>query len=145
MPHENLSSSFVNTIVCPPGKAKADYYDNTITGFILEVRSSGGKTYSLRYRDSHGKLRQHKIGDVKSITFDKARNAAEKLRSRVVLGEDPAEERKTKRSIPTLADFNHDRYMPFVKGYKKSWDSDDSYLRNHITSCPSLATATLTK
>jgi integrase len=22
--------------------------------------------------------------------------------------------------------------MPFVKGYKKSWDSDDSYLRNHL-------------
>ena len=132
MPHENLSASFVNTAVCLPGKAKTDYYDNTITGFILEVRSTGGKTFSLRYRDSHGKLRQHKIGDAKSITFEKARNAAEKLRSRVVLGEDPAEERKTLRAIPTLAQFNEDRYMPFIKGYKVSWDSDDSYLRNHL-------------
>jgi len=52
--------------------------------------------------------------------------------TRVVLGESPSEERKTKRLIPTLAEFAADRYMPFVKGYKKSWDSDDSYLRNHL-------------
>jgi integrase len=25
-----------------------------------------------------------------------------------------------------------DRYMPYVKGYKRSWMSDDSYLRNHL-------------
>jgi integrase len=25
-----------------------------------------------------------------------------------------------------------ERYMPYVKGYKKSWNSDDSYLRNHL-------------
>ena len=131
MPKANLDATFVRTVACPE-KGKIDYYDNAITGFILEVRSTGGKTYHLRYRDSHGKQRQHKIGDSASITFDKARTAAEKLRSRVVLGEDPSEERKTKRTIPTLAEFARDRYMPFVKGYKRSWDADDSYLRNHI-------------
>ena len=132
MPHETLNADFVRNAVCPTGKAKIDFYDVTITGFILEVRSTGGKTFSLRYRDPHGKLRQHKIGDSASITFEKARQAAEKLRSRVVLGEDPSEERKTKRTIPTLAEFARDRYMPFVKGYKRSWDADDSYLRNHV-------------
>jgi len=43
--HATLSSTFVSTAACPTGKAKTDYYDNTITGFILEVRTSGGKTY----------------------------------------------------------------------------------------------------
>ena len=132
MPHETLSAEFVRNAVCPTGQAKIDYYDVIIKGFIVEVRSTGGKTFSLRYRDPHGKLRQHKIGDSASITFEKARQAAEKLRSRVVLGEDPSEERKTKRTIPTLAEFARDRYMPFVKGYKRSWDADDSYLRNHV-------------
>lgn len=132
MPNANLDAIFVRNAVCPEGKNKVDYYDNAITGFILECRSSGGKTFSLRYRDDHGKLRQHKIGDSKAISFEKAKAAALKLRSRVVLGEDPSEERKTKRIIPTLAEFCHDRYMPFVKGYKRSWDSDDSYLRNHL-------------
>ncbi len=80
----------------------------------------------------HGKQCQHKIGDAASISFDKAKQAATVLRSRVVLGESPSEERKTKRLIPTLAEFATDRYMPFVKGYKKSWISDQSYLKNHL-------------
>ena len=119
MPIVSLSADFVRTVGCPD-KGKIDYYDNAITGFVLESRSSGGKTYALRYRDPHGQQRQHKIGDAASISFDKARQAATVLRSRVVLGESPSEERKTKRLIPTLAEFAADRYMPFVKGYKKS-------------------------
>ena len=132
MPLATLDALFVRTAVCPEGKSKVDYYDTATTGFILEVRSSGGKTYHLRYQDAHGKKRQHKIGDTKSLTFDKARQAAERLRSEVVLGGSPADERKAKRAIPTLAEFSADRYMPYVKGYKKSWIIDDSYLRNHV-------------
>jgi len=132
MPNVNLSAEFVRNAVCPEGKSKIDYYDNTITGFILECRASGGKTFSLRYRDPHGKQCQHKIGDSASISFDKARQAATVLRSRVVLGESPSEDRKAKRLIPTLAEFAAERYMPFVRGAKKSFGSDDSYLRNHL-------------
>jgi hypothetical protein len=90
--------------VCPPGQAKETFYDVAITGFVLEARASGGKTYYLRYRDTHGKQRQHKIADAKSVSFDRARQTAQILRSRVVLGESPAQERKTLRAIPTLPD-----------------------------------------
>jgi integrase len=132
MPNVSLDAAFVRNADCPPGKSKIDYYDTAVTGFIVEIRSSGGKTYHLRYRDRHGKLRQHKIGDAKSLTFDKARQAAQKLRARVVLGEDPAEERQILRAVPTLEQFARERYMPYVKGYKRSWESDDCYLRNHV-------------
>ena len=91
MPNVNLSAEFVRNAVCPEGKSKIDYYDNTITGFILECRASGGKTFSLRYRDTHGKQCQHKIGDAASISYDKAKQAATVLRSRVDLGQRPAQ------------------------------------------------------
>ena len=132
MPIVTLSAEFVRNAVCPEGKSKIDYYDNAITGFILECRASGGKTFSLRYRDIHSKQLQHKIGDAQSISYDKARQAAQTLRSRVVLGESPSEERKTKRLIPTLAEFVTDRYMPHIQSTKRSWDTDDSMLRNHV-------------
>ena len=70
MPNVNLDTQFVRHAVCLEGRSKTDYYDNAITGFILEVRATGGMTYGLRYRDVYGKQRQHKIGDAKSITFD---------------------------------------------------------------------------
>lgn len=130
MPNVNLSAEFVRTVPIPEA-GKVNYFDNATVNFILEVRHTGGKTYALRYRDPHGRQRQHKIGDAQSISFDKARQAAQVLRSRVVLGESPSEDRKIKRAIPTLAEFS-ERYMTFVKGYKRSWTSDESYLKNHL-------------
>lgn len=132
MPIVSLSAEFCKNAVCPEGKSKENYYDTAITGFILEARATGGKTYALRYKDSHGRQCQHKIGDFKSISYDKAKNAAQIIRSRVVLGEDPAAEKRTQRMVPTLEEFARERYMPFVKGYKRSWARDDSSLRCHI-------------
>ncbi len=132
MPIVTLNAQFVNTATCPDGKKKENYYDTGITGFILECRSSGGKTYALRYRDSHDRQIQQKIGDAKDISFDKAKTAAKMIRSRVVLGEDPSAEKRTKRKIPTLEDFTRERYFPYIKGYKRSWRSDDSIYRNHL-------------
>ena len=72
MPMVPLSAHFVSAATSKPQAKKVDYYDTVITGFILEVRPTGGATYHLRYRDPHGRQRQYKIGDAKSLTFDKA-------------------------------------------------------------------------
>ncbi|MFI8616214.1 tyrosine-type recombinase/integrase [Acidovorax sp. NPDC077693] len=132
MPNVNLDAQFVRDVVCSEGRSKTDYYDNVITGFILEVRATGGKTYSLRYRDPHGKQRQHKIGDAKSITFDKARQAAEKLRAKVVLGEDPYYDKKTVREVPTLSQFITDKYLPHMRVHRRNFQSTISFLNLHI-------------
>ena len=132
MPNVNLDAQFVRGAVCLEGRGKTDYYDNAITGFILEVRSTGGKTYSLRYRDPYGKQRQRKIGDAKAISFEKARQAAEKLRSKVVLGENPAEDKKALRQVPTLAEFIRDKYIPHIHLHRRNFQSTISFLNIHI-------------
>jgi integrase len=132
MPSITLDSNVVKNAVCPAGKGRLDLYDTAISGFILEVRPSGVKTYFLRYRDKHGKQKQHKIGDTKSITFEQAKNAAQTLRARVVLGENLFAEKMSLKNIPTLEQFNQNHYMPFIKGYKRSWDTDDTMLRIHL-------------
>lgn len=131
MPNAKLDHFFVLTATCPEGRKKIDYYDTSITGFILEVRASGGKTFSLKYRDDHGRQRQYKIGNFGDITVDKARREAQKVRSRVTVGENPSEERQVKRSIPTVQQLA-DRYLEYVRGYKRCPDIDERYLRNHI-------------
>ena len=132
MPSVTLDTNVVKSAVCPAGKGRLDLYDTAISGFILEVRPSGVKTYFLRYRDAYGKQRQQKIGDTKSITFEQARNAAQTLRARIVLGEDPLAKKATLRTMPTFEAFTHERYITYIKGYKRSWKSDDSILRNHL-------------
>lgn len=132
MPTLTLDANNVRNAICTAGKNREDYYDTAISGFVLEVRPSGGKTYCLRYRDTHAKQRQYRIGDSKSISFDQARTVAQTVRARVTLGEDPAAERATLRHVPTLEALAQERYLPFVQGYKRAWDCDESLLRNHV-------------
>jgi len=132
VPVIQLSAQVVQAATCIEGRAKTDYYDTAITGFILTVSALGSKVFSLRYRDQYGKQRQHKIGDAKSITFDKARQQAQKLRSRVVLGENPAEDKKALRKVPTLGEFVTDVYLPHIRQHRRNFQSTISFLNNHI-------------
>ena len=59
MPTITLDATTVRTTICPAGQRKLDLYDTQTPGLVLEIRPSGGKTYYLRYRDAHGKQRQH--------------------------------------------------------------------------------------
>ena len=86
MPKQKLDATFCLLAQCEPGKRKTDFYDTTTTGFVLECRSNGGKTYYLRYQDDHARQKQHKIAAFGDITFDKARKEAQRLRSQVTLG-----------------------------------------------------------
>jgi integrase len=127
-----LDANVVKSAVCPTSKGRLDLYDTAISGFILEVRPSGNKTYYLRYRDPHGKQRQYKIGDAQSLSFEQAKQAAQTLRAKVVLGENPSADKAELKKMPTLAEFAYERYLPYVKGYKRSWQKDESILKLHI-------------
>lgn len=128
---QKLDTTTVLTATCPPDKRKIDVYDTVVSGFVLEVRPNGGKTYSLRYRDDHGRQRQVKIADAADISPSEARKIAQRLRSQAATGRNPAEEKKAKRQVPTLTELSV-RYMEYVRTYKRSPDIDERYLRLHL-------------
>ena len=83
------------------GRAKVDFFDTGQKGFMLEVRSSGGKTYYQRYVDPHGRQRQFKIGSADTLSVDQARRLGRTAAANVLLGSDPQTHRQELRSIPT--------------------------------------------
>lgn len=131
MPVVSLDATFVLTATCPPDKRKVDFYSDKLSGFILEVRANGGKSFHLRYKDAYGRLRQMRIGPYPDISFEKAKREAVKLRSRVVVGENPLEEKQTKRLVPTVQELSV-RYLDYVRTYKRSHANDARALRLHI-------------
>lgn len=131
MPKVKLDHTFCVTVACPPGKRKTDYWDVITPGFVLEVRSTGGKTFYLRYFDQHQRQRQHKIGGHGDITFDQARKAAKRLRSEVVLGGDPAGDKEERQAIPTYASLA-EQHLAHAKTYQRSYDSTEMIMRRHI-------------
>jgi integrase len=132
MPRVCLSASFVSSAACPDGRRKIDYFDLAQRGFLLEVRNSGGKTFYQRYTDTRGRERQFKIGPADVLRLSVARRKARTVLAEALIGTDPQSRRAELRSIPTLAELVRDRYLPHVKGYKRSWQTDETILRVHI-------------
>jgi hypothetical protein len=57
---------------------------------------------------------------------------AEKAKKQIAMGEHPARKKALQDQVPMMSSFIHNRYLPFVKGYKKSWKCDAGLLRKHI-------------
>ena len=127
-----LTKSHVEKVICPLDASKLVIFDLGCRGLILEVRPSGLKVYGLRYLDTHKKQRQVKLGDSRDLTLDQARQQADKIRNRLALGEDIKQTAQDLRHAPTVSQFIHETYKPFVQGYKRSWRCDLSLLKNHV-------------
>ena len=132
MPIINLNQQTIKTLTCPLGSKKIVYFDSTCKGLFLEVRESGGRTYYLRFTDERGKSRQLKLGDARDITLGQAKQQADKKRNEIALGQDPKAAKANLKKIPTVAEFIHKVYLPYVEGYKRSWKCDRGLLKNHV-------------
>jgi len=132
MPTIALTSPFVRQAECGLGRRKTDFFDVGQRGFLLEVRASGGKTYYQRYTDERGRERQYKIGPADVLSLDQARRKAKQVVAEALLGSDPQQKRREMRGIPLLKDFVAERYLPYVRGYKNSWVTDETVLRIHV-------------
>src|SRR3954468_2689830 len=131
MPRQQLTAASVQLAYCPEGKKKVDYWDTTISGFVLECRPSGGKTYALRYTDEGGVQRQHKIGRFENITFDQAKKAARRFRSEVELGGNPAAQKEERKAIPTYKELA-DQHLTHAKATLRRPENTEINLRVHI-------------
>jgi integrase len=132
MPVVHLTDQIIKKSCCPPGKPKINFFDIQTPGLTFELRSSGSATFYLRFSDTRGKTRYLKLGRATDISLTQARALADKARNRIAMGEDPIEEKRVARAVPTFAAFIEDLYLPYVKNYKRSWGTDVSLLRNHL-------------
>ncbi|GAB6059393.1 tyrosine-type recombinase/integrase [Desulfonatronum parangueonense] len=132
MAKRDFSARFVKEVSCDESKGKLRFYDEKCRGLMLEVRPTGTKTYFLRYQNKRGETKQMKLGRVDDLSVTQVRALAQKYLGKIAMGEDPLEEQRIMREVPTLSEFAQEQYMPYVKSYKKSWRTDEALLRIHI-------------
>src|SRR5262245_50077968 len=132
MPRLQLTPRIVREAICPPERAKVDLFDTRQSGFLIEVRRSGGKTFYQRYTDARGRTRQFKIGPAGVLSLSAARHKARSIVAEALIGTDPKQRRADLRSIPTLRELVDDRYLPYVQTCKRSWKTDETVLRVHV-------------
>lgn len=122
-----LTQSVVDTeLKCPENRRKIEFSDSDgVKGLFIEARAGcSDHTYYVRYRDPHGTTRLVRLGRTSQISLADARREARKKKAEIILGADPAAERKAKKAIPLYSEFFEQRYLPFVSLRKRSFKRD---------------------
>lgn len=87
-----------------PGRAMLILWDTDPRGFGLLVLPGGTKSFILQYRNAYGRSRRLTIGRYGALTLDQARAQARQHMAALAAGEDPQEDKATKRAAETIAD-----------------------------------------
>ena len=127
-----FTKNTIERLTCDAEKGRIFFRDTECRGLVIEVRSTGGKTYYLSYRDRRGSQRLFKLGNADDIPPASARRLCDEQRRLLLDGRDPIKEKAQTRTCLTYEEFFNDRYVPYVKGYKRSWETDVYYARTHI-------------
>jgi integrase len=130
VPNQLLTDLYISAVSCPTDRSHLEVFDSEIRGFYVDVLASGRKSFRLRYRYDK-KLRVVTIGDARLMTSEEARQLVVNLLRQAKQGVDPQAPAVSEVG-PLLKDFFTDKYLPYVKSYKRSWDTDESMIRNHL-------------
>lgn len=84
----------------PEGKCKLVLTDPESKGLVLEIREHS-RPFFLRYT-FEGKQRTTALEPFPTLSLADARNRAEELKRKVLLGEDPLGAKQAQREIPTV-------------------------------------------
>jgi integrase len=138
----NLTKTFVRTAKCPEGKAKKEFYDDTLKGFMLEVKANNRKTFYLRTMDKDKKSKYTKLGDASILPVSDARTKALKFKRSLEEGKDVIiDTPPPDNSSITFGEFYENYYLPHIKTHIKSYETNISIYKNHIL--PLLANRTM--
>ena len=134
MPKVNITNTFAKKVKRPSDKKKEVYSDIQDTGFILEVRATGTKTFYFRYNEQ-GKTKQKKLASTDTISAEQARKLVKNLKADKEMNATitiNSSLTPNSTSSLTLQQFWDLHYLPYVKVYKRSYQTDISFYTNHI-------------
>ena len=146
MPKVNITNEFVKRIKLPTSKVKEQYFDSELTGFMLEIKSTGNKTYYYRYRENNSQ-KMKRIGNINEISLDDAKKRyyafLEEISSKNLNKQNSNLKEfeqnlnnsnqitQDKNSI-TFLEFYDNHYLPYIKAHIKSYETNVSVFKNHI-------------
>lgn len=130
MPVQKLSDVMVANLTCPKSRTHIEYFDTLMRGLYVDVLANGRMAFRVRYRQD-GKKRAHTLGNARLLTVAEARDLARTALRKVIAGGDP-KSFDLRIDGPTIEHFYTQQYLPYVKSYKRSWNTDETMIRNHL-------------
>jgi hypothetical protein len=134
MAKQRLTKSVVEGIT--PTSADVVVWDENLPGFGVRVKRSGMRSYIVQYRcRATGASRRMTIGQHGALlSFDRAKKQARAVLADAMRGRDPAEERRSIRKAPTMAELASDYLARHAipKKRPKSVRDDRAMLQRYV-------------
>lgn len=86
-----------------PAVGETVLWDDQLPGFGIRIPLTGRKVFFVRYRTARQR-RRFRLGLYGVLTPEQARQLAQEVLLRVSMGDDPAQDRRTQRTAPTVAE-----------------------------------------
>ncbi len=125
MARRNLTTRFIESVTV---NARTDFWDDGVRGLVLRASPSGAKSWSVVYTTDDGDKRRLTIGRFPAIDLQKARRKALDTVTSVADGDDPAGEKRARKTATTVADLAGLYVEKYAKRHKKTWQSDERIL-----------------
>jgi len=116
-----------------PDSGELKVWDTELRGFLVRLRTGGSRKFIVEWMRDR-RTRRVTLGDYGPLTVDQARDLARQILAQVAKGEDPAAERASERTAPTMADLA-ERYLEQHAALKKkpsSIETDERLLKNYV-------------
>ena len=134
MPKVHLNDLLIREMAVADRPTRSQwFFDDELTGFVLERRTSGGMTFYFRYRDAHKRIRLHRIGSLKETSIQQARLKSYEVKAMLLEGRDPKEIAPNRGRGITLQAFVDEYYVPYVSARKRNPQVDIGILKKHIS------------
>jgi integrase len=128
----NFTKVALERLVLPKKGKRAYYYDERERGLIIDVRSSGSKSFYL-YKKINGRPERIFLGQFPDLSIENARKMAASRKGEIAQGDNPQEERRKVRGEMTLGEFFKIYLERHSKPHKKSWKFDEREINKYLS------------
>ena len=87
-----------------PATGRFDYFDDLTPALSLRVTANNARTWTLFYRDKHGRQKRLTLGRYPAVKLVDARELAREAQNHLARGGDPAAEKRAAREVRTFGE-----------------------------------------
>ncbi|PRM93881.1 integrase [Aliarcobacter cryaerophilus] len=129
MPKLRFTTDSIKRLKPPIDKSKVQYFDSELTGFMIEVKNTGSKTYYYRYRENASQ-KMIRIGTTTELNFQQAKEKYLELKENQTNPQEHSPQKE--KPLITFKEFYDNHYLPYIKAHIKSYETNISVFKNHI-------------
>ncbi len=133
MPKVTITNEFIKKVTPPTTKAKIQYFDTELKGFMLEVKNTNTKTYYYRYREN-SKQKMKRIGTTNELSLEEAKKSYYEYKENISNHSTIQEPQEEQINPITFQQFYDTHYLPYIHTHIKSYETNISVFKNHILS-----------